>query len=101
MTCSKTNISIEDICKNKHDYNSKNDEICKNIIYTLLNLIKKTDDVKKLNTNLLKLTRNKNGMLRKTDIIHVYRKLIHSGVLEKMIFFGLFSKNAKQETFLV
>mgnify|MGYP001281646589 CR=1 FL=1 len=83
MSCSKHHISIEDICKNKHDYDSKNDEICKNIIYTLLDLIKKTDDVKKINTNLLKLTRNKNGMLRKTDIIHVYRKLIHSGELKK------------------
>jgi ELP3 family radical SAM enzyme/protein acetyltransferase len=85
MSCSKQTVSIEDICKDKHTQDNTKYDICKKVIISMLNIINSTTNLKSLEKELLKLTRRKTGMLRKTDIIHVYRQLIASGEMKKNV----------------
>jgi len=98
MSCSKQTVSIEDICKDKHIQDDKKYDICKKIIITMLNVINNENNIKILDKILLKQTRTKEGMLRKTDIIHVYRQLIASGEMKKNVL--LWSILQKYKSFL-
>ena len=79
--CKTRDINIE------HDFDKELSPtiigICREILISIIGMINLNMDVDILNKKLLKMMRRKEGMIKKTYIIQVYRQLINSGYLEK------------------
>ena len=94
------------ICKSKNkgkDINIEHDfdkelsptmiNICKEILISIVGMVDQNQDLDVLNKKLLKMMRRKEGMIKKTDIIMVYRQMLHSGNIQQNdVVWGLLQK---------
>ena len=94
------------ICKSKnkgkdinieHDFNKELSptmiNICKEILISIVGMVDQNQDLDVLNKKLLKMMRRKEGMIKKTDIIMVYRQMLHSGNIQQNdVVWGLLQK---------
>ena len=99
MTCKSKVVEIEEDFHKSNIAPDKLTEICKQIIFKITELTEQTMEqtmelgVEQLNKDLLKMMRRKEGMIRKSDVILVYRKMINTGEISKNItVWSLFQK---------
>ena len=81
----------------EHDFNKELSptmiNICKEILISIVGMVDQNQDLDVLNKKLLKMMRRKEGMIKKTDIIMVYRQMLHSGNIQQNdVVWGLLQK---------
>ncbi len=81
MSCKTKDINIEHNFDN--ELSQTTIDICKEIILNFIAMVDTNVDTDKLNKKLLKMMRRKEGMIKKSYLIKVYRDMINSGKINK------------------